>query len=158
MVESTMRPFAVRVFQCLIGLMTRDRCWNSEACGSLCWSDNLRLMGQRWRSPWQFLWWIGWRQGQINIGHCLGGPWQHSLTKMVSKMDGNSDSVVQSGPDAVVGVVSWCSSTEWHSGQHTVHYPLIQRGHLIHNNNAALSGMLSKFRSFLPISPKFMLY
>ena len=35
-------------------------------------------------------------------------------------MDGNSDSVVQSGPDIVVGVVSSCSSTERCSGWHNV--------------------------------------
>ena len=33
-------------------------------------------------------------------------------------MDGNSDNIVQSGPDVVVGVVSCCSSAEWRSGQH----------------------------------------
>ena len=33
-------------------------------------------------------------------------------------MDGNSDSIVQSSPDIVVGVVSCCSSTKRCSGQH----------------------------------------
>ena len=34
-------------------------------------------------------------------------------------MDGNHDSVVQSGPDVVVGVVSSCSNARQRSGRHT---------------------------------------
>ena len=34
-------------------------------------------------------------------------------------MDENYDSVVQSGPDVVVGVVSSCSSARQRSGRHT---------------------------------------
>ena len=41
-------------------------------------------------------------------------------------MDGNSDSVVQSGPDVVVGVVSSCSSARQCSGQHNVVRAIIQ--------------------------------
>ena len=43
--------------------------------------------------------------------------------RTASRMDGNHDSVVQSSPDVVVGVVSSCSSAEQCSGQHTGSLP-----------------------------------
>ena len=55
-------------------------------------------------------------------------------------MDGNSDSVVRSGPDIVVGVVSSCSSTRQCSGRHNGQHASTSSGHVASEHVFRLNG------------------